>query len=175
MFRKASAGAPGRTRTSNPPDSQYENRACRGQTYSTRQTPIRALKKTFMVQADLRTKTERRSIRIKIGISAEMTTRKARTAARDVLSKIARGEDPGNRSEKVPQKPEEPTLREAWQRLGAIATWAIPDKQARSWGLPRRLAPRNDNETTRLCRGAGFRSAGNQVPIPPIARYLISR
>jgi integrase len=77
------------------------------------------LKKTFMVQADLRTKTRRRSIRIKIGVAGEMTARKARAAAMEALGKLARGQDPRESQEKATQKSVEPTLQEAWQRYRA--------------------------------------------------------
>jgi integrase len=74
-------------------------------------------KKTFMVQADLRTAGARQSMRVKIGLAGEMTARKARAAAMEVLGKIARGEDPRARAlEEIPKTPSEPTLREAWQR-----------------------------------------------------------
>jgi Arm DNA-binding domain len=73
-------------------------------------------KKTFMVQADLRTKTGRRSLRVKIGVAREMTARKARAVAMEVLGTIARGKDPRDGQEKAAPKPIEPTLREAWQR-----------------------------------------------------------
>jgi integrase len=73
-------------------------------------------KKTFMVQADLRTKTGRRSLRVKIGVAGEMTARKARAVAMEVLGTIARGKDPRDGQEKAAPKPIEPTLREAWQR-----------------------------------------------------------
>ena len=73
--------------------------------------------KTFMVQGDLRVDGKRQSIRVKIGVAGQMTTRKARTTAMEILSKIARGEDPRDRPGPiVPEKPPEPTLREAWQR-----------------------------------------------------------
>ncbi len=74
-------------------------------------------RKTFMIQGDLRTPGGRQSLRVKVGLVGEMTTRKARAAAMEILGKIARGEDPRERPKSAdPVVPAEPTLREAWAR-----------------------------------------------------------
>ncbi|MEI9985562.1 MAG: integrase arm-type DNA-binding domain-containing protein [Aliidongia sp.] len=74
-------------------------------------------RKTFMIQGDLRAPGGRQSLRVKVGLVGEMTTRKARAAAMEILGKVARGEDPRERSKSAdPAVPAEPTLREAWAR-----------------------------------------------------------
>lgn len=89
---------------------------------------VGARKKTFTVQADLRTAGKRGStIRVAIGDSGEMSTRVARAAAKDYLSQISRGQHPkgAERSAQALAKllPDEPaaspvgiTLRAAWER-----------------------------------------------------------
>jgi integrase len=73
--------------------------------------------KTFMVQGDLRKSGSRQSIRMKIGDSDSITTRKARAAAMEILGKIGRGQDPRDRHiVPVNNTSGEPTLRDAWIR-----------------------------------------------------------
>jgi integrase len=73
--------------------------------------------KTFMVQGDLRVGDPRQTVRMKIGRADRLTTRKARAAAKEILGKIARGEDPREQAQKSEAAPSnEPTLRTAWAR-----------------------------------------------------------
>ncbi len=70
--------------------------------------------KTYTVQGDLRRGRSRKSLRISIGRhgDADLSARLARAHARELLGRIARGEDPAE-----PQRGADgPTLREAWQR-----------------------------------------------------------
>jgi hypothetical protein len=73
-------------------------------------------KKTFMVQADLRTKTSRRSLRVKIGVAGGMTAQKARAVAAEVLGTIARGKDPRDGQEKAGAN----RLNQRCERLAAL-------------------------------------------------------
>ncbi|RWE16388.1 MAG: DUF4102 domain-containing protein [Mesorhizobium sp.] len=81
-------------------------------------------RKTFVVQGERRKAGQRLSIRMKVAEVGDLTTRKARAKAKDILGKIASGVDPRRSS----QEPEAdaanvdlpsigaPTLRIAWER-----------------------------------------------------------
>ena len=74
--------------------------------------------KSFMIQADLRTKGARQSIRMKIGESGELSARDARAKAKGLLAAIAAGADPraNKKAQAQPKIGEVPTLRQAWSR-----------------------------------------------------------
>ncbi|WP_293367271.1 integrase arm-type DNA-binding domain-containing protein, partial [Phenylobacterium sp.] len=76
---------------------------------------VGARRKTFTVQADCWVSGKRRTKKVTIGASDEMTTREARVAARAALAKILQGEfEEAPKPEVKP--PSEITLREAWAR-----------------------------------------------------------
>lgn len=79
---------------------------------------IGARSKTFTIQADLRTGSDRQSLRLKIGDADRMTTREARAKAKVLLGQIANGVDPRPKKDRSPPIPKikvTPTLRAAWE------------------------------------------------------------
>jgi hypothetical protein len=70
--------------------------------------------KTYTIQSDLRRGSSRKCLRIAIGRHGDpsLSTRLARAKARELMGRIARGEDP---TESQPRA-EGPTLRQAWDR-----------------------------------------------------------
>lgn len=79
---------------------------------------IGARKRTYMIQADLRTSRRRETIRMKVGDAERMTARDARARAKVLLGAIASGEDPRvvRRGKGPVRNSAVPTLREAWER-----------------------------------------------------------
>jgi integrase len=80
-------------------------------------------RKTFAVQGDLRQNNKRlSSITVRIGDTADMSTRAARAAAKTYLAQIAMGQHPKPQQEDTPSQieqnaqPKGVTLREAWER-----------------------------------------------------------
>jgi Arm DNA-binding domain len=56
-------------------------------------------RKTFVVQGDIRKGKQRLSIRLKVGVVGEKTTREARAEAKELLGKIAKGIDPREKNQ----------------------------------------------------------------------------
>lgn len=82
-------------------------------------------KRTFTVQGDLRQQGKRASsIRVAIGDASELTTRAARTIAKEYLAQISKGQHPKARQDGKTQQAETDgngalavaTLKQAWQR-----------------------------------------------------------
>ncbi|RVD31831.1 integrase arm-type DNA-binding domain-containing protein, partial [Mesorhizobium sp. M4B.F.Ca.ET.017.02.2.1] len=81
-------------------------------------------RKTFVVQGERRKAGQRLSVRMKVAEVGDLTTRKARAKAKDILGKIASGVDPRPSRQKPdadtvvvdPPSIGNPTLRIAWER-----------------------------------------------------------
>jgi hypothetical protein len=76
-------------------------------------------RKTFIVQADLRSKGQRLSIRVKVAEVGDLNTQRARAQAKELLGKIAKGIDPRKKKqdqEETASAINHPTLRQAWER-----------------------------------------------------------
>src|SRR5215217_371097 len=123
--------------------------------------------KTYTIQSELRRGSSRKCLRITIGRHGDpdLSTRLARAKARELIGRIARGEDP---TESRPRS-EGPTLREAWRRYeeahlrrkgrseGTIQGYReLVEKVLRGWldvplaelgADPRRVADRHDELT----------------------------
>ena len=114
---------------------------------------IGARKRTYMIQADLRTSRRRETIRMKVADAEQTTAREARARAKQLLGAIASGEDPRVvRRGKGPVRTNVvPTLREAWER--------DPDRPPLTW-----VRPVHDRGATfALARAAEYAAAGYEA------------
>ena len=84
-------------------------------------------KRTYTVQGDLRANGQRKSIRVSIGDTTQMSTREARSVAKSHLAQIARGEHPKPEAERRPPPPVEAAPIEAEKPKASITlddAWA---------------------------------------------------
>lgn len=77
---------------------------------------VGARKKTFTVKGEFWSEGRRQHKTMAIGAAGDITTREARTLAKEMLAKIAKGEFAAKSEDPKPQRATGVTLREAWTR-----------------------------------------------------------